>query len=231
MIEEAKARREQVLEDLREQRLMAREDRAFDRQGQRDDRLYGRQTQRDQANRSGTLVQTPEGAMLLDPTSGEMRFPTRDGENYVGSITKTGARDYGDMPASVQRGVINDMEKIWENNGADERALKRAIGAGRRNGFSNDMLENWAREVLEAEDYDDIDGALRSAGLLDDDAPAPAAGSPAAGGGSQPVATRPSEASIPKAPRDPRIRVVGQTYRTDDGRKVQWTGEGWRLVE
>lgn len=35
----------------------------------------------------------------------------------------------------------------------------------------------------------------------------------------------------PPAPRDRAQRVVGQVYQAPDGRLVEWTGEGWRLVE
>jgi hypothetical protein len=193
MIAEAKAKREEAMEELRNSRLMEREDRADTRQTARDERLFAQQTQRDQSNRSRTLVQTGDGAGLLDSTTGDISRLKRDGEDYSGPVSTVGTRDYGEMPASVQRGVINDMENIWEKNGMDERALKRAIGAGRRNGFSNDMLENWAREVLEADGYDDIDGALRRVGLLDggdgeDEAPAPDASAPSAGAtGQQPT--------------------------------------------
>lgn len=35
----------------------------------------------------------------------------------------------------------------------------------------------------------------------------------------------------PAAPRDRTARTVGQVYQAPDGRLIEWTGQGWRLVE
>jgi len=56
--------------------------------------------------------------------------------------------------------------------------------------------------------------------------PADAAGS----AGAQPQGDG-TEGSFPPAPRDPAKRKVGQTYLAPDGRKVEWTGQGWRVVQ
>lgn len=43
------------------------------------------------------------------------------------------------------------------------------------------------------------------------------------------VGERPS-AALPPAPQEMDQRVVGQKYKTPDGRVVEWTGAGWKLI-
>lgn len=75
----------------------------------------------------------------------------------------------------------------------------------------------------------EIAGSLR-AGLAQPGAPA-ATAVPGAPPTAAPAAPAASLGTIEPAPRDPGQRMVNKVYVAPDGRKVEWLGTGWRVVQ
>lgn len=160
LVEDAKAKREAAMEELRNSRLMEREDRQFDRQTQRDDTQWERQQQRDDTQfergtaTSGKPVRIGDRDRLLrqDGSLGDIM----DGnEVFTGQIsTGQNSSDPVDIRAArilVEEGVFPDFKTAWSDVNAaksDKAARARLV-----TDFYKVMLEDFADERSNAEKF------------------------------------------------------------------------------
>ena len=118
MINEARAKRDAVMEELREQRLMAREDRQFGRQMQLQDRQFDRQDARDEAQHN-RILERDAFKHSLDTTGGMLG---EDGAMSPVGVSSDQQRQidlimqrYSDFDPMSGTYVVNDWDGLRES--------------------------------------------------------------------------------------------------------------------